>query len=211
MTLIAAGSAPPSAAGSVRYEPIFTSVCSTAAGSTAPATGSSPTCCPAPPATPTTLTRIRPPGSSGRYSAAHVEIRDRSCVYPGCRYHPQRRPRPHHRPRPRRTHHHRELRAALRARPGLDASRGGCGLHAAGTAAVGACVGGGVGLGRLVFSGQLINFYIMLRTAGSGTRRRPLAGSGIRALSADVEYCSGIRCTGQCPFGRVRGWGRRCG
>ena len=66
-------------------------------------------------------------------------------------------------------------------------------------------------LGRLVFSGQLINCYIMLRTAGSGTRRRPLAGSGIRVPSEDVEYYSGIRCTGQHPFGRVRGWGRRCG
>jgi hypothetical protein len=32
----------------------------------------------------------------------------------------------------------------------------------------------------LVFSGQLFNCYIMLRTAGSGTRRRPLAGSGTR-------------------------------
>ncbi|MGH3771132.1 MAG: type II toxin-antitoxin system VapB family antitoxin [Pseudonocardiaceae bacterium] len=49
------------------------------------------------------------------------------------------------------------------------------------------------GLGRLVFSGQLINCYLMLRTAGSGTRRRPLAGSGIRVPSGDVESCSGIR------------------
>jgi hypothetical protein len=32
-------------------------------------------------------------------------------------------------------------------------------------------------VGRLVFSGQLTNCYVMLRTAGSGTRCRPLAGS----------------------------------
>src|SRR5437868_12859909 len=44
-------------------------------------------------------------------------------------------------------------------------------------------------VGRPVFSGQLTNCYIMLRTAGSGTHRRPLAGSGIRAPSGDVEYC----------------------
>ncbi|PZS40701.1 MAG: hypothetical protein DLM62_01525 [Pseudonocardiales bacterium] len=45
-------------AGSVRYERTSTSVCSTAAGSTTPATRSSPTCCPAPPATPTTTPTI---------------------------------------------------------------------------------------------------------------------------------------------------------
>ena len=66
-------------------------------------------------------------------------------------------------------------------------------------------------LGGPVFSGQLFNCYIMPRTAGSGTRRRPLVGSGSRVLSGDVEYCSGIRCIGQRLFGRVRGWGRRCG
>jgi hypothetical protein len=46
-------------------------------------------------------------------------------------------------------------------------------------AAVRSC-GVGSKLGRLVFSGQLLNCYIMLLTAGSGTRRRPLAESGIR-------------------------------
>jgi hypothetical protein len=60
-------------------------------------------------------------------------------------------------------------------------------------------------VGRLVFSGQLTNCYVMLRTAGSGIRCRPLAGSGIRVPSGDVDYCSGIRYTGQHLFGRVHG------
>jgi hypothetical protein len=53
--------------------------------------------------------------------------------------------------------------------------------------------------------------YFMLRAVGSGTRCRPRWGSCSRVPSGDVEYCSGIRCTGQRLSGRVRGWGRRYG
>ena len=60
-------------------------------------------------------------------------------------------------------------------------------------------------VGRLVFSGQLINCYLMLRTAGSSTRNKLLAGSGSRVPSEDVDYYNGIRCAGQHPSGVFAG------
>src|SRR5450759_3823842 len=49
----------------------------------------------------------------------------------------------------------------------------------------------------------------MLRSAGSSTHCRLLLGSGSPGLSAAASYCSGTRCIGQRPFGRVPAWGRR--
>lgn len=54
-------------------------------------------------------------------------------------------------------------------------------------------------LGRLALSGQLYLRYFMLRAAGSGTRRGPLAESCNRVPNGDASDYSGSRCTGQCP------------
>ncbi len=56
-------------------------------------------------------------------------------------------------------------------------------------------------VGCPAFSGHLNWCYFMLRAAGSGTRRGPLAGSGTRSRSEDASDYSGVRCTGQYPPG----------
>src|SRR6202007_3308926 len=52
-------------------------------------------------------------------------------------------------------------------------------------------------LGRPAFSGQLIWCYLMLRAAGSGTRRGLLAESGSRVPNEAESDYSGAQCTGQ--------------
>jgi hypothetical protein len=64
-------------------------------------------------------------------------------------------------------------------------------------------------VGRLVFSGQLINCYIRLRTAGSGIRRRPLVGlvveCRVKTLTIITEFdVPGNILSGVFP-GRVNG------
>ena len=66
-------------------------------------------------------------------------------------------------------------------------------------AALEAAAAGDGHLGRLALSGQLYLRYFMLRAAGSGTRRGPLAESCNRVPSGDASDYSGSRCTGQCP------------
>ncbi len=66
-------------------------------------------------------------------------------------------------------------------------------------------------VGRPALSGQLYLCYFMLRAAGSGTRRGPLAESGSRVPSEDVSDCSGSRCTAQYPPVLSSASGRRSG
>lgn len=62
-------------------------------------------------------------------------------------------------------------------------------------------------VGGPAFSGQSLNSCPMLRSAGSGTRRGPLAGSCSRVPSGDVSYCRTVRCNAQHPSARVLGSG----
>ena len=55
-------------------------------------------------------------------------------------------------------------------------------------------------LGCPAFSGQLNWCYFMLRAAGSGTRRGPLAESCTREPNGDESDCTGARCTAQYPL-----------
>jgi hypothetical protein len=55
------------------------------------------------------------------------------------------------------------------------------------------------GLGRPAFSGQRNWCYFMLRAAGSGTRRGPLAESGSRVPNEDACDYNGSQCTAQYP------------
>jgi hypothetical protein len=55
-------------------------------------------------------------------------------------------------------------------------------------------------LGCPAFSGQLNWCYFMLRAAGSGTRRGPLAESCTRVPNGDESDCTGARCTAQYPL-----------
>src|SRR5438034_10362371 len=66
---------------------------------------------------------------------------------------------------------------------------------------------GGVAVRQLVvrvgcpaFSGQLNWCYFMLRAAGSGTRRGPLADACTRVPNGDESDCTGARCTAQYPL-----------
>ncbi len=56
-----------------------------------------------------------------------------------------------------------------------------------------------VRMGCSAFSGQVNWCYFMLPAAGSGIRRGLLAESYSQAPSGDVPYCTGVRCTAQCP------------
>jgi len=55
-------------------------------------------------------------------------------------------------------------------------------------------------VGCPAFSGQLNWCYFMLRAAGSGTRRGPLAESCTREPNGDESDCTGARCTAQYPL-----------
>jgi hypothetical protein len=68
-----------------------------------------------------------------------------------------------------------------------------------------------VTLGRPALSGQLYLCYFMLRAAGSGTRRGPLAESGSRVPSGDASDYSGSRCTALYPPVLSSASGRRSG
>ena len=69
----------------------------------------------------------------------------------------------------------------------------------------------GLMVGCPAFSGQLNWCYFMLRAAGSGTRRGLPAESYSRALSEDVSYCTGARCTAQYPRLPFSLSGKQCG
>jgi hypothetical protein len=59
---------------------------------------------------------------------------------------------------------------------------------------------GATRVGCPAFSGQLNWCYFMLRAAGSGTRRGPLAESCSRVPNGDESDCTGARCTAQYPL-----------